>query len=217
MLAEALTEARDIPIPGQGGMNGHRALAIKVSGTADAALAQSSVVEVYERMGEPTTFRLRYQVDIKEQDLPLLADPRLDPGSEMQVLVVLDGAADCLVKGPVHSQQIRLIHGGSGSFVDVLGTDTSVTMDREVKAKVWDALSDSDVVSQIVATYGLKPETDSTPATTRRSTRWCSATAICASSGGWRGAAAICSGSPPIRSACRRRTSSARRSTASRT
>jgi hypothetical protein len=83
----------------------------------------------------------------------------------MQILVVLDGAADCLVKGPVHSQQIRLIHGGSGSFVDVLGTDTSVTMDREVKAKVWDALSDSDVVSQIVATYGLKPETDSTPAT----------------------------------------------------
>jgi hypothetical protein len=141
------------------------ALAIKVSGTADAGLAQSSVVEVYERMGEPTTFRLRYQVDISEKDLPLLTDSRLDPGSEMQVLVVLDGAADCLVKGPVHSQQIRLLHGGTGSFVDVLGADTSVTMDREVKAKVWDAVSDSDVVSQIVAGYGLLADADSTAAT----------------------------------------------------
>ena len=52
----------------------------------------------------------------------------------IQVLSVTDGKADCLVKGPVHGQQIRLLHGGTGSYVDVLGTDTSVTMDREVKA-----------------------------------------------------------------------------------
>ena len=139
-------------------------LAIKVGDAADAQLAQASVVEVLERMGEPTTFRMRYEVDIVSGDLPLLKDSRLDPGSVIQVLTVKDGNAECLVKGPVHGQQIRLLHGGTGSYVDVMGTDTSVTMDREVKAKVWDAVRDSDVFSQIVAPYGLTPDAQDTPA-----------------------------------------------------
>jgi phage protein D len=139
-------------------------LAIKVGDAADAQLALASVVEVLERMGEPTTFRMRYGVDITAGNLPLLKDGRLDPGSVIQVLTVKDGNAECLVKGPVHGQQIRLLHGGTGSYVDVMGTDTSVTMDREVKAKVWDAVRDSDVFSQIVAPYGLTPDAQDTPA-----------------------------------------------------
>jgi phage protein D len=135
-----------------------------VNGAADAQLAQASVVEVLERMGEPTTFRMRLEVDIKSGDLPMLRDGRLDPGTMIQVLSVKDGTADCLVKGPVHGQQIRLLHGGTGSYVDVMGTDTSVMMDRAVKAKVWDAVRDSDVFSQIVAPYGLTPDAQDTPA-----------------------------------------------------
>jgi phage protein D len=141
------------------------ALAIKVGGAADAEFAQGAVVEVYERIGEPTTFSLRYQVDIHDQDLPRLRDARLEPGSEIQVLAVSGGAADCLVKGPVHSQKIRLLHGGTGSYVDVIGADTSVTMDREARSKVWDAVRDSDVVTQILATYGLEPDAANTAAT----------------------------------------------------
>ena len=140
------------------------ALAIKVGGTADAELAQGAVVEVYERMGEPTTFSLRYQMDIQEQDLPRLRDARLDPGSEIQVLVVADGTANCLVKGPVHSQKIRLLHGGTGSYVDVMGADSSVAMDRAVQSKVWDAVRDSDIVRQIVSTYGLQVDAADTAA-----------------------------------------------------
>jgi hypothetical protein len=70
-----------------------------VGDAADAQLAQASVVEVLERMGEPTTFRMRYEIDISAHDLPLLRDGRLDPGSVIQVLSVADGKADCLVKG----------------------------------------------------------------------------------------------------------------------
>ncbi len=140
------------------------ALAIKVNDTADAQLAQASVVEVLERIGEPTTFRMRYGVDIASDDFPMLRDARLDPGSVIQVLSVADGKPDCLVKGPVHGQQIRMLHGGAGSYVDVMGTDTSVTMDREVKAKVWDSVRDSDVVTQIVGTYGLTPDSQDSAA-----------------------------------------------------
>jgi hypothetical protein len=46
----------------------------------------------------------------------------------------------------------------------VLGSDTCVVMDREVKAKVWDAVRDSDAVAQIVAPYGLTPDAEDTPA-----------------------------------------------------
>jgi phage protein D len=140
------------------------ALAIKVGDSADAQLAQASVVEVLERMGEPTTFRMRYEVDIKDGDLPMLKDGRLDPGSVIQVLSLKDGVADCLVKGPVHGQQIRFLHGGTGSYVDVMGSDTSVVMDRAVKAKVWDSVRDSDVFSQVVATYGFAADAEDTPA-----------------------------------------------------
>jgi phage protein D len=140
------------------------ALAIKVGDSADAQLAQASVVEVLERMGEPTTFRMRYEFDISDGDLPMLKDGRVDPGSVIQVLSLQDGVADCLVKGPVHGQQIRFLHGGTGSYVDVMGSDTSVVMDREVKAKVWDSVHDSDVFSQIVATYGFAADADDTPA-----------------------------------------------------
>ena len=64
------------------------ALAIKVNGAVDTQLAGASVVEVLERMGEPTTFRMRYEVDITENDLPMLKDSRLDPGSIIQVLAL---------------------------------------------------------------------------------------------------------------------------------
>lgn len=138
-------------------------LAILVGDTADAQLAQASVVEVLERMGEPTTFRMRYEVDIAAGDLPMLTDGRLNPGSVIQILSLKDNVADCLVKGPVHGQQIRLLHGGTGSYVDVLGSDTSIMMDREVKAKVWDAVRDSDVFGQIVAPYGFVTDSQDTP------------------------------------------------------
>ncbi|WP_266182081.1 phage late control D family protein [Dyella humicola] len=139
-------------------------LAVLVGGSADAQLAQASVVEVLERMGEPTTFRMRYEVDITAGDLPMLTDGRLDPGSVIQILSLQDNVADCLVKGPVHGQQIRLLHGGTGSYVDVLGSDTSIVMDREVKAKIWDAVRDSDVFGQIVTPYGFTSDSQDTPA-----------------------------------------------------
>jgi len=140
-------------------------LAIKVGGSADQSLAgDAASVEVHERMGEPTTFKLRYQVDIDSGDLPRLADGRIDPGSELQILALLDGQADCLVHGFVHGQQIRLLHGGAGSYVDVMGSDSSIKMDREVKQAVWTDQRDSDAVRSIVGTYGFDADIEDTDA-----------------------------------------------------
>ena len=43
-------------------------IAIAVGGSPDAELANATWVEVYERMGEMTTYRIRYDFDVQEGD-----------------------------------------------------------------------------------------------------------------------------------------------------
>jgi len=139
-------------------------ISITVDGTTQAELAEASLVEVEEKMGRATAFRLHYAADISEGDLPLLVDSRLDAGSEISVLVPTDGSRQCLVKGPVTGQRIHLQHGGAGSTLVVHGSDSSITMDREAKSQVWAGLTDSDAVTAILGNYGYVPDVESTNA-----------------------------------------------------
>ena len=135
---------------------------IQVNGTADKQLAEANRVEVTERFGDTTYFSISYPEDISDGDMPLLKDSRLDPGSVLTILAGKDNDLDCLVKGPVYSQQIHLEHGGEGSTVEIMGADTSITMDREIQSAVWTDVTDSDVVSSIVGDYGLDDDVAST-------------------------------------------------------
>jgi len=60
-------------------------IAILVGTTAAPDLANADRVEVQERIGEPTTYRLRYALDLADDDIPLLTDGRLDVGGELTV------------------------------------------------------------------------------------------------------------------------------------
>ena len=137
---------------------------IRVNGVNDAELSQAVTVEVTEQAGEPSGFSLRYGLDILKGDLPYLTDSRIDAGSEISVMVSVDARNDCLVKGPVHGQNIHLEHGGPGSTLDVRGSDTSVKMDRESRSVVWKDVTDSDAVQTILSTYGYTPDAEPTQA-----------------------------------------------------
>ncbi|MBZ4420174.1 phage late control D family protein [Myxococcus sp. RHSTA-1-4] len=137
---------------------------IAVDGRVDAELAGASQVEVYERLGETTTFRIRYDVDIGKGDLPRLADERLGPGSMLSVLVPVKGTSHCLVMGPVQGQRIHLVHGGPGSWLEVHGADASSPMDREDRSAIWADVSDSEVVATLAQRHGLVPDVESTSA-----------------------------------------------------
>ena len=139
-------------------------IAVEVGGQADADLANATWVEVTERMGETSTYRIRYDFDVSSGDFPLLADGRIDAGSELTLIEPSGSSNDCLVKGPVVAQQIHFAHGGSGSWVEVHGADNSIQMDRESKAVVWAETSDGDAVGSILSNYGLSPDSDSTDA-----------------------------------------------------
>jgi phage protein D len=125
-------------------------VALLVDGVPDPALAQAASLEVHQRLGQPTRFRLVLPVDIAAGDLPLLADARMGP------------APACLVRGPVHGQRIRLVHGGAGSRLEVLGGDDSLVMDRESRAALWGNVTDSDAVTAIVGRYGYIPDVSAT-------------------------------------------------------
>jgi len=132
---------------------------------AGSTLPDPTWVEVHERVGEPTSFRLRYELDVGKGDLPELLDSSTDAGSTLSVIVAVGGKKQCLVKGPVHGQHIRLEQGGGGSWYEVRGADTSSAMDREARSKVWDSVKDSDAATNILSGYGYTPDVDDTQST----------------------------------------------------
>jgi phage protein D len=135
---------------------------ITVDGQPDDALGAASWLEVHERVGEATTFRLHYDIDVGKGDIPQLSDSRFDAGRVVAVMVQAGGATQCLVKGPVQGQHVRLEHGGDGSYVELRGSDTTIAMDRVTQAALWEDVADSDVASTILARYGYTPDIETT-------------------------------------------------------
>lgn len=142
-----------------------------IPGTADADFGAASQVEVYERAGETTTYAVRLPVTAQGEDLSWLADARVAPGASLGIYVSAAGGDVCLARGPVTGHAARLAHGGAGSYVDVMGADASVALDRVVKTRVWEDARDSDAVSAIVAEAGFTPDVSSTPAVHRSTVR----------------------------------------------
>lgn len=141
------------------------AAVISVEGQPDEELGQTVRVEVEERIGEATRYRMKYQLAADAGDFPLLADDRVGPGTAMSVTVPSDGPmGTCLVRGPVTGHRLELRHGTGGSWVEVQGMDTSVVMDREARSTMWSAVTDSEAVGTIVAGYGYVPDIESTAA-----------------------------------------------------
>lgn len=132
--------------------------------TADAEVSGATVVEVTERLGEPTLFSLQFAVSPAGGDLTWLSDGRLSSGTTLSVHVPSPHGEVCVVKGPVTGQRIHFVHGGAGSTLEVLGADTSTTMDRETKTVAHLEVTDSDVASLVLSGYGLVPDVASTNA-----------------------------------------------------
>lgn len=125
-------------------------ISIRLNDAPDDTVAGAMTVEINERIGQPTYYRLEYALDIGNGDLPLLQEDKLGPGSVISVLVPTSGTTECLVKGPVTGQQIHYKHGGAGSVMDVLGADSLIALDREDRVAPWSGLTDSDAVRSIL-------------------------------------------------------------------
>ncbi len=139
-------------------------VSIRVNGAPDETAAAAASVEVTERLGQPTYYRIEYSLDTEGGDFPLLQESRLGAGSEISVLAPAGDTTHCLVKGPVYGQQIHFEQGGSGSILTVLGADSLIKMDREDKAVAWSDLTDSAAVTSILSQVGFVPDVEVTQA-----------------------------------------------------
>jgi hypothetical protein len=136
-------------------------LALLAAGApADDLAAGATRVEVCERIHEPTTYRLRYQLTEQDGDFPILGDGRLAPGAELTIGTQVGDLPSVLAKGQVFGQKLHFMHGVRESWVEVCGGDKAFEMDREVKTKVWSELAVSDAVHAILAGYGVTPDVD---------------------------------------------------------
>jgi phage protein D len=138
-------------------------VAILVNGTSDPGLAGAQEVEIHERVGEPTTYRLRYPLVVRDGDVPLLRDARFDPGSQLAVVIPVANANVYLVKGPVTAHRSHIEHGMVDAWLDVHGTDASIEMEREIKTKVWSDGTAADAVRTIIGDHKMTPDVSDTP------------------------------------------------------
>jgi phage protein D len=126
---------------------------IMVDGEAADDLIAASTVEVCERIGEPTTFRIEYGLTPTDNDFPLLTDGRLSAGSEITIGVKVKDTNDVLCKGQVFGQRVHFERGVRDSNVSILGGDKTMEMDRTIVTKVWTGVKVSDAISSILSTY----------------------------------------------------------------
>ncbi len=137
---------------------------IELDGEVDTELSQPGKVEIHEQFGKCTTYSIHYPVDIIDDDLSMLSDKRVDAGSTLTIMAVIDNERHCLVNGPVCRQKIHLEDGGEGSRVEVIGADSSIVMDRESQSVVWSDVTDSYVVARIMEKYEYKVDVQETKA-----------------------------------------------------
>ena len=140
---------------------------ITVNNKADEMLTnQVSTVEVYEKIDQPTTYKIRFMVDICNEDIAKSLENNTDPESVLGVLVESQEKLHCLVSGPVSKQEAFLEQGGAGSWLEVEGTDTSQLMDK-TPLNLNHTGNDSDIVSGIISPkYVRDPDVDDTPEST---------------------------------------------------
>ncbi|MCB0628738.1 MAG: hypothetical protein R2824_25520 [Saprospiraceae bacterium] len=138
---------------------------IMVNNLPDPEMDLADRIEVTERMDQSVAFSIHYSVDVCGGDVSRLRESRFDPDTTITILVPEENnLMNCLVKGPVNSQQIHLEHGGAGSWMQVGGADTSIIMGREFRSDIWNSLTDSEVVMAIASRpeYRLIPDAERT-------------------------------------------------------
>jgi hypothetical protein len=128
----------------------------------DPAFPQPGSVEVYECVGKPTEYALNYGIDVVGNDIPQLRNAAVGPNAELSIIAQSPAGQECLARGQVYGQNIRLVHGGERSVLSVLGADTRIRMDRESKATVFPAGPVSQAVSRILEHYNLTPDVEDT-------------------------------------------------------
>ena len=136
---------------------------IAIDGRPDNALTEDAAeIEVQQTIDGPTTFRVKFAVDICRGKLTLLDDRRLNPGDPDRLVTIvahLNGKGFVLAHGLLTERKVNLVEGGAGSALEILGQDRRREMDRLPNSHPHEGRA-SQIAEQILRSY--KFETDVT-------------------------------------------------------
>lgn len=121
---------------------------------------EATAIDVQQTIEGPTTFRVRFDIDICDGDFELLEDERLTPGRDditVSILAFIDDASHVLVHGLITERRIGLVEGGPGSFLEIVGQDRRALMARERRTASHTGRA-SDVVTRILRSYDFSPD-----------------------------------------------------------
>lgn len=134
---------------------------IAIDRQPDNALSEEAAeIEVQQTIEGPTTFRIKFAIDICQGEFNLLDDARLNPGdpdTEVTVTAHLNGEGYVLAHGIITERKVNVAEGGSGSSLEIMCQDRRLLMNREERNEAHQGRA-SDIAKQILERYGF--ETD---------------------------------------------------------
>jgi phage protein D len=138
---------------------------IAINREPDSALSdEAAEIEVQQTIEGPTTFRIKFAIDICGDDFNLLDDERLNPGdpdTEVTVTAYLNGESQVLAHGIITERKVNMAEGGSGSSLEIMCQDRRMVMDRVEKNAAHQGRA-SDIVKQILESYAFEADVTDT-------------------------------------------------------
>jgi len=120
---------------------------------------QISRLEVEENADLPGAISLTLPVGVADGELTFVDDPRVGPYANIAVVATApDGPDACVFDGFVLTHKLHLPQGTAGATLEVWGQDATVLMGLTERIKVWSGMSDADVASQILSSYGFSAD-----------------------------------------------------------
>lgn len=136
---------------------------IAVDGEPDNGLTtEAAEIEVQQTIDGPTTFRVKFAIDICGGEFNLLDDARLNPGdpdTEVTIVAHLNGESHVLAHGIITERKVNLVEGGPGSSLEINCQDRRRVMDRQPHSAPHEGTA-SQIAERILSSYGF--ETDVT-------------------------------------------------------
>src|SRR5215204_6031972 len=97
---------------------------IAVDEKPDNALTEEAAeIEVQQTIDGPTTFRVKFAIDICRGEFDLLEDARLNPGDPdtgITIVAHLNGESYVLAHGIIAERKVNLAEGGPGSSLEIM-------------------------------------------------------------------------------------------------
>lgn len=129
-----------------------------------AVLAKLTRAEVRESDADPSVLALRFALSRRaDGEFAVLDDDLLEPGAAISFEVEPPGGlTQRLFEGFVTHLRPHFETLEANAYLEVLAMDAAVVLDAEEKVAAWPNMTDSDVASDILSSYGITADVEDT-------------------------------------------------------